>query len=114
MDSNSNSNGNFEFVTVRGKLHEGVKTWAASGHEIIVVVIPADRQDAANADIYAQQNIAIVPGLKIEHKKSGTLFEVLSPPTGFMKQISIKDVRRNLTPVRITESELRRNYRFVG
>lgn len=103
----------FEFVDFRGKKLVATTTWVG-GQEFVMAAVPSDRQDSATAEIYAQQNIAIVPGLRVMEKRSGKEFEILSSPTGFMKQVSIKDTRRNLTPVRVTEDELRRNYRFVG
>lgn len=80
---------------------------------IVMAVVPADRQDAATAEVYCQQAIEIVPGLKILQKSTGKIFEVLSRPAGVTRMVSVKDFRRNLTPEMISEDELRRNFRFV-
>jgi hypothetical protein len=88
-------------------------TWVG-GQEFVMAAIPSDRQDAATAEIYAQQNIEIVPGLTIKEKKTGKEFKILSKPIGYSKHITIKETRRNLNPETITEEELRQNYRFVG
>lgn len=101
-----------EFVNFRGKNLEA--TLITVGGQDFLIAAVGDRQDLAIADIYAQQNIQIVPGLKITEKKTGKEFEILSKPIGFMRQVSIKDTRRNLTPVMVPEDELRLNYRFVG
>ena len=102
-----------EFITFRGKLLEAKLTWLGN-QEIIQAAIPSDHIDSATADVYLQQKIEIVPGLKITEKKSGTLFEILSKPEGYSRFVSIKDVRRNLSGINISEDELRQNYRFVG
>ncbi|MEG4281009.1 hypothetical protein QUA62_26640 [Microcoleus sp. MON1_C1] len=104
---------NSEFVNVRGQNLMASSVWAG-GQEFLIIAIPSDRQDSATAEIYAQQNIEIVPGLKIQNKKSGKEFEILSKPSGFMKHIKIKETRRNIIPEPITEDELRQNYRFMG
>ncbi|MEG3929168.1 hypothetical protein [Microcoleus sp. T3_D1] len=101
-----------EFVNFRGKnLQANLITVA--GQEFIIAAV-GDRYDSAIADIYSQQNIEIVPGLKIQNKKSGKEFEILSKPSGFMRHIQLKETRRNIMPEPITEQELRQNYRFVG
>lgn len=71
----------FESVTVRGKVLEGIRTWA-NGQEIIIVIIPGDRQDAATTEIHTQQAIEIIPGLRIQDKKSGKELKILSKPQG--------------------------------
>ncbi|MEG4520995.1 hypothetical protein [Microcoleus sp. AT9b-C5] len=101
-----------EFVNFRGKNLEA--TLITVGGQDFLIAAVGDRQDLAIADIYAQQKIEIVPGLKVMEKKSGKEFEILSKPIGFMRQVSIKDTRRSLTPINIPEDDLRRNYRFVG
>jgi hypothetical protein len=103
---------NLEFVDFRGKKLVATTTWVGA-QEFVMAAIPSDRQDAATAEIYAQQNIAIVPGLKITDKM-GKLFEVLSKPEGHSRLVRIKDVRRNLTPINVSEDELRRNFRFTS
>ena len=103
---------NFEFVSFRGKNLEATRITVARQEFIIAAV--GDRVDSATAEIYAQQKIDIVPGLKVVEKKSGTLFEILSKPEGYSRLVKIKDTRRNLTPVNIAEDELRQNYRFVA
>ncbi|MEG4446704.1 hypothetical protein QUB49_33945 [Microcoleus sp. AT9_B4] len=100
-----------EFVNFRGKNLEA--TLITVGGQDFLIAAVGDRQDLAIAEIYAQQKIEIVPGLKVCEKKSGTLFEVLSQPSGHLRHVRIKDSRRNLTPVNVTEDDLRRNYRFV-
>jgi len=47
-------------------------------------------------------------------KSTGTIFEVLSEPVGFMRQVSIQDIRRNLNPENVTEKKLRQEFRFVN
>lgn len=101
-----------EFVNFRGKNIEATMI-TVRGQDFLIAAV-GDRQDSAIADIYAQQNIEIVPGLKIVNKKSGKEFEILSKPIGYSKHITIKDFRRNVIPAPITEDELRQNYRFVG
>jgi hypothetical protein len=102
-----------EFLDFRGKKLVATTTWV--GHqEFVLAAIPGDRQDAINAEIYAQQKIEIVPGLKVMEKKSGKEFEILSKPNGYSRLVTLKDTRRNLTPVMVPEDELRQNYRFVG
>ena len=102
-----------EFLDFRGKKLVATTTWVGA-QEFVMAAIPSDRQDSATAEIYAQQNINIVPGLKIVNKKSGKEFEILSKPVGYSKQVTIKETRRNTYPAPITEDELRQNYRFVG
>jgi len=104
---------NSEFVNVRGQNLMASSVWAG-GQEFLIIAVPGDRIDSATADIVAQQSIAIVPGLKITEKSTGTLFEILSKPEGYSRLVRIKDIRRNLTPVNISEDELRQKYRFVG
>ena len=101
-----------EFLDFRGKKLVATTTWVGA-QEFVMAPVPSDRQDAATAEIYAQQNIQIVPGLKITDKM-GKLFEVLSSPTGYSRLVTIKDIRRNLTPVNIPEDELRQKYRFTA
>lgn len=79
-----------------------------------MAAVPSDRSDANTAEILAQQNIDIVPGLKVVEKKTGKEFEILSKPDGYSRHVTIKDARRNLNPVNVTEDELRQNFRFVG
>lgn len=102
-----------EFVDFRGKKLVATTTWVGT-QEFVMAPVPGDRQDAATAEIYAQQNIDIVPGLTIKEKKTGKEFTVLSKPIGYSRHVTIKDARRNLNPENITEDELRQNYRFVG
>ena len=104
---------NSEFVNVRGQNLLANSVWSG-GQEFLIIAIPGDRQDAATADIVAQQSIEIVPGLKVTEKATGKLFEILSPPTGYSRHVRIKDVRRNLTPVNVPEDELRQKYRFTS
>lgn len=101
-----------EFISFRGKNLEATMITVA-GQEFVMAAV-GDRLDSASADIYAQQKIEIVPGLKATEKKSGTLFEILSKPEGYSRHVKIKDTRRNLTPINVTEDELRKNYRFVA
>ena len=101
-----------EFVNFRGKNLQATLITVA-GQEFLIAAV-GDRQDSAIADIHAQQNIEIVPGLKIVNKKSGKEFEIISKPTGFMRHVQIKETRRNIIPEPITEDELRQNYRFAG
>ncbi|MEG3922971.1 hypothetical protein QUA07_28220 [Microcoleus sp. T3_A4] len=101
-----------EFINFRGKNLPA--TMISVGGQDFLIAAVGDRQDLAIADIYAQQAIEIVPGLKIVNKKSGKEFEIVSQPTGFMKHVSIRETRRSLNPEPITEQELRQNYRFVG
>ena len=101
-----------EFISFRGKNLEA--TMITVGGQEFVMAAVSDRLDSATAEIYSQQKIEIVPGLKATEKKTGTLFEILSKPIGYMKQVSIKDTRRNLTPINVSEDELRQNYRFVA
>lgn len=103
---------NLEFVDFRGQKLVATTTWVGA-QEFVMAAVPSDRQDAATADIFAQQNILIVPGLKVT-EQMGKLFEVLSKPEGYSRLVRIKDVRRNLTPVNISEDELRRNFRFTS
>jgi hypothetical protein len=103
---------NLEFLDFRGQKLVATTTWVG-GQEFVLAAIPVDRQDSTTAEILAQQNIEIVPGLKITDR-SGKLFEILSRPTGFSKHVRIKDVRRDLTPINVTEDELRRNFRFTS
>lgn len=101
-----------EFVNFRGRnLQANLITVA--GQEFVIAAV-GDRYDSAIADIYAQQNIEIVPGLRVVNKKSGTEFKILSKPIGYSKHVSIQETRRNLSPVNVPEDELRQNYRFVG
>jgi len=104
---------NLEFLDFRGQKLVATTTWVGT-QEFVMAAIPGDRQDSATAEIYAQQNIAIVPGLKITEKTTGTLFQVLSKPEGYSRLVRIKDVRRNLTPVMVPEDELRQKYRFTS
>jgi hypothetical protein len=101
-----------EFVNVRGKTLQATLVTVA-GQEFLIAAV-GDRYDSAIADIYAQQNIQVVPGLKIQNKKSGKEFEILSKPIGYSRQVTIKETRRDIIPAPITEDELRQNYRFVG
>jgi hypothetical protein len=104
---------NIEFVTVRGKMLEGVRTWA-NGQEFIIVAVPGVRQDAATPEIDAQQEIEIVPGLKIKDKKSGQEFKILSKPTGYCKMVEIQDIHHMCLSTHASEDEIRQNFRFVG
>jgi hypothetical protein len=101
-----------EFISFRGKNLEA--TIITVGGQEFVMAAVGDRLDSAIADIYAQQNIEIVPGLRVVNKKSGTEFKILSKPIGYSKHVSIQETRRNVIPTPITEDELRQNYRFVG
>lgn len=101
-----------EFINFRGKNLEATMITVA-GQQFVMAAV-GDRLDSATAEIYAQQNIEIVPGLKVKEKKSGTLYEILSKPIGFMKQVTIKDTARNLTPINIPEDKLRQEFRFVA
>lgn len=103
-----------EFLTFRGKQLEAKVTWLGN-QEIVQAAIPSDRIDSAAFEVYAQQKIDIVPGLKIIHKKSGKEFEILSHPTGYSRHVSVKDSRRDwMNSVTITEDDIRQNYRFSG
>lgn len=102
-----------EFLDFRGKKLVATTSWVGS-QEFVMAAVLSDRADSAAADVYAQQNIQIVPGLKIKNKKSGKEFEILSKPEGYSRHVTIKDTRRNLNPESITEDELRQNFRFVG
>ena len=105
---------NTEFITFRGKLLEAKTTWLGN-QEIVQAAIPSDRVDSAIFEVYAQQKIDIVPGLKIINKKSGKEFEILSRPAGYSRHVTIKDSRRDLmSSITITEDDLRQNYRFSG
>ena len=104
---------NIEFVTVRGKMREGVCTWA-NGQEFIIVAVPGDRQDAATAKIYPQQEIEIVPGLRIKEKESGQEFKILSKPIGYCKMVEIQDIHHMRLSTHASEDEIRQNFRFVG
>ena len=101
-----------EFISFRGKNLEATRITVA-GQEFVMAAV-GDRVDSATAEIYAQQKIDIVPGLKVIEKKSGTLFEILSSPIGYSRLVKIKDTRRNLTPINVSEDELRQNYRFAA
>jgi len=101
-----------EFISFRGKNLEATMITVA-GQEFVMAAV-GDRLDSATAEIYAQQKIDIVPGLKATEKKSGTLFEILSKPEGYSRLVSIKDIRRNLTPINVSEDKLRQEFRFVG
>ncbi|MEG4087524.1 MULTISPECIES: hypothetical protein [unclassified Microcoleus] len=101
-----------EFINFRGKNLPA--TMITVGGQDFLIAAVGDRQDSAIADIYAQQNIEIVPGLKVMERKSGTLFEILSQPSGHLRHVRIKDTRRNLTPINVTEDRLRQDFRFVG
>ena len=102
-----------EFLDFRGKKLVATTTWVG-GQEFVMAAVPSDRQDSINAEIYAQQKIDIVPGLKVMEKKWGKEFAILSKPIGYSKHVSIQETRRNLSPVNVSEDELRQNYRFVG
>jgi len=101
-----------EFISFRGKNLEATMITVA-GQEFVMAAV-GDRVDSATAEIYAQQKIDIVPGLKVIEKKSGTLFEILSSPIGYSRLVSIKDIRRNLTPINVPEDKLRQEFRFVA
>ena len=101
-----------EFISFRGKNLEATMITVA-GQEFVMAAV-GDRLDSATAEIYAQQKIDIVPGLKATEKKSVTLFEILSKPEGYSRLVSIKDIRRNLTPINVSEDKLRQEFRFVG
>lgn len=83
------------------------------GQEFVIAPI-GDRLDSTAARIYAQQKIEIVPGLKVMNLETGTTYQVLSRPEGIMRHVRIKDVARNLTPIAVTEDELRQKYRFMS
>jgi len=102
-----------EFLDFRGKKLVASTTWVGS-QEFVMAAVPSGRQDSATAEIYAQQNIEIVPGLTIKEKKTGKEFEILSKPEGFSRHVRIEDPRRRNLSETITEDELRQNYRFVG
>jgi hypothetical protein len=104
---------NSEFVNVRGQSLLANTMWVG-GQEFLIVAIPRNSQDAITAEILAQQNIQIVPGLKVAEKATGTLFEILSKPEGYSRHVRIKDIRRNLTPINVPEDELRQKYRFTS
>ena len=101
-----------EFISFRGKNLEATVIMIA-GQEFVMASV-ADRFDSIAADVYSQQKIDIVPGLKITEKKTGVLFEILSKPEGYSRLVSVKNVRRNLSGINISEEDLRKNYRFVG
>lgn len=100
-----------EFISFRGKNLEATVI-TVGGQEFVMAAV-GDRADSATAEIYGQK-IEIVPGLKVIEKKSGTLFEILSSPIGYSRLVSIKDIRRNLTPVNVPEDKLRQEFRFVA
>ena len=102
-----------EFLTFRGKLVEAKVMWLGN-QEVVMAAIHGNRVDSLSADVYAQQKIDIVPGLKIIKKKSGGEFIILSKPAGYSRMVTIKDSHYNLSPLNITEEDLRKNYRFVG
>lgn len=104
---------NFEFVTVRGKRLEASRMWVGA-QEFLIVAVPSDRADSAAAEVYSQQAIEIQPGFKVMEKSTGTIFEILSKPEGYSRIVTLKDYRRNLTPIKVPEDELRQNFRFVG
>ena len=103
-----------EFLTFRGKQVEAKVMWLGN-QEVVMAAIHSNRVDSLSADVYAQQKIDIVPGLKIINKKSGKEFEILSRPAGYSRHVTIKDSRRDLmSSIIITEDDLRQNYRFSG
>ncbi len=101
-----------EFISFRGKnLQANLITVA--GQEFLIAAV-GNRQDAPTAEIHAQQAIEIVPGLRIQDKKSGQEFKILSKPTGYYNQVEIQDIHHMQLSVHILENELRQNYRFIG
>jgi hypothetical protein len=85
-------------------------------HKFVIAAIPIDDWDVKSARIAAQQQIKIVPGLKVVENASGRRFEVLSGPEGIMRNISLKDVTiKDLwqNPIWVREDELRQKFRFV-
>jgi hypothetical protein len=102
-----------EFLDFRGKKLVATTAWVGA-QEFVMAAVPSGRTDSATAEIYAQQNIEIVPGLKVMEKKSGKEFEILSKPIGYSKHVTIKETRRNIISAPITEDDLRQNFRFVG
>jgi hypothetical protein len=85
-------------------------------HKFVIAAIPIDDWDAKSARIAAQQQIEIVPGLKVSELATGRRFEVLSKPEGIMRNVSLKDLTINdyrQTPTWVTEDKLRQKFRFV-
>jgi hypothetical protein len=102
-----------EFISFRGKNLEATIITVA-GQEFLIAAV-GDRADSAIADTYAQQQeIEIVPGLKIKEKKSGQEFKILSKPIGYCNLVEIQDIHHFQLSTHIAEDELRQNFRFVG
>lgn len=101
-----------EFLNFRGQQLEA--TIISTGGQDFVIAAVGDRLDSAAARIHAQQKIEIVPGLKLTEIATGTTYQVVTKPEGFMRQVMIKDVLRNLTPIAVTEDVLRQKYRFIS
>ncbi|MEG4287263.1 hypothetical protein QUB68_29580 [Microcoleus sp. A006_D1] len=101
-----------EFLNFRGQQLEA--TIVSTGGQDFVIAAVGDRMDATATRIYAQQKIDIVAGLEVMEIATGTRYKVLSPPEGFMRQVMIKDIARNLTPIAVTEDVLRQKYRFMS
>jgi hypothetical protein len=74
----------------------------------------SDRLDSTAARIYAQQKIDIVPGLEVMELATGTRYKVITRPEGYMRQVMIRDILRNTTPIPVTEDVLRQKYRFMS
>ncbi|MEG4577575.1 hypothetical protein QUA56_33655 [Microcoleus sp. N3A4] len=102
----------FESVTVRGKTLEASRMWVGA-QEFLIVAIPSDR-DAATAEIHTQQAIEIVPGLRIQDKKSGKELKILSKPQGYCNLVEVQDIHHMQLSTHISEDEIRQNFRFVG
>ena len=102
-----------DFLSFRGQNLEATVVRVGS-QEFVFAPLPSQYMDSATARIYSQQKIEIVPGLKLQEIATGTSYEVLSKPEGHMRQVRIKDYRRGLTPINVTEDELRKRFRFVS
>lgn len=101
-----------EFLSFRGQQLEA--TIVNAGGQDFVIAPIGDRLDSTAARIYAQQKIDIVPGLKVTELATGTSYEVLSRPEGIMRHVRLLDYKRGLSPIAVTEDELRQKYRFMS
>ncbi len=52
-----------DFLNFEGQNLEATVVWMGR-EKIVRAVVSADRQDASTAEVYAQQKIGILPGLK--------------------------------------------------
>ena len=101
-----------EFLSFRGQQLEA--TVIRTGGQEFVIAPIGDRLDSTAPRIYAPQKIDIVPGLKVMELETGTTYQVLSRPEGIMRHVRLKDIVRNLTPIAVTEDELRQKFRFMS